>query len=161
VRRGVAVGLLGAALAGCSGNGAEPRADTQPGTRVQTQPGALDAVSFSLSGGLGASSSVSLAPSRGVVLYRYATRPGDRADTAEIRPSEVQWKRFWSAVERLGVWDWRSRYGRRPPPPDAVSWELELAHEGRSMRSSGYGEGPPTLTDLIGALSALVGGRDL
>jgi hypothetical protein len=96
----------------------------------------------------------------GRLLYRYETPGPDGAETARIAPSPVQWDRFWSAVERLGVWEWEAEYSRRPPP-DSMTWELELAHDGRRVRSRGHGEGPTTLPDLIVALSELLGGRDL
>jgi hypothetical protein len=152
----VAIGLGTLVLGACSG-GSEGGAGSR--TVMETRAAGADVLSFTLSGGLGGSVRFVLDDVREVVSYRYEPRDGSGADTARIRPSAAQWERFWATVERLGVWHWERRYGRRPPPPDATSWEVELEHAGQRVRSGGVGEGPAALTDLIDAFAALAGGR--
>ena len=148
----LAVAVVAVALTGCAG----PEKDDEAAPER-----AADAVSFSLSSGLGPSTGVELDRARGVLRYRYEWAVRDRVETAEIRPDAAAWRRFWTAVERLGVWRWKESYRRHPLPPDSSSWGLELAHEGRRIRTGGVGATPDRFGELVAALSTLAGGRDL
>lgn len=82
-------------------------------------------------------------------------------------PSADQWRRFWDAVERAGVWDWAPEYlaGRG----DGTSWRLELHRGTRGVTCTGLGAYPgspdstpsPAFRDFLAALRLLVEGRRL
>ncbi len=44
---------------------------------------------------------------RGKLWYRH-----DRAEGSEVSvtPSATDWERFWTAMDRIGVWSWEARY---------------------------------------------------
>lgn len=61
-----------------------------------------------------------------------------------IRPTAERWRRFWKAMDEVGLWDWRPEYPN-PRVADGTRWGLEIAFGGREIRSSGsngYPGGP-------------------
>ena len=63
-------------------------------------------------------------------------------DVVELAPGERDWRRFWSALERAGVWDWSSEYDDFSAV-DAPSWSVEISFGDRQVRSAGMSSYPP------------------
>lgn len=90
-----------------------------------------------------------------------------------LSPSTAQWHRFWRTMDRIDVWNWRSRYGPgerlepRESTRDGMHWSLTVARNDRSVESSGDSGGPDSVdlddseafTSFSRAVSRLIGGR--
>lgn len=97
----------------------------------------------------------------GVLLYERGR--GDRViERHESSPNDRAWQRFWSTVERLGVWRWADSFRGEG---GGEEWELRLVHAGRRLGTSGRSAFPPLAASspspgflaLVGAVSQLVG----
>jgi hypothetical protein len=53
-----------------------------------------------------------------------------------ITPGAAQWARFWSDLDRIGVWDWKPDYSD-PGVLDGQGWQLEITHAGRTLNTRG------------------------
>jgi hypothetical protein len=67
-------------------------------------------------------------------LLRY--RDTERRLDATRVLSPAEWRSFWRAVDRLGVWTWERRY-ETPDVQDGTGWQVRLVHEGREFESEG------------------------
>ena len=59
-----------------------------------------------------------------------------RETSKVITPSASQWRRFWKAMDEVGLWRWQSEYAN-PDVADGTQWGLEVAFGGRRAKSSG------------------------
>jgi hypothetical protein len=48
-------------------------------------------------------------------------------------PDPATWARFWRAIDRIGVWEWKPDY-TDPGVIDGEGWHLEIQHAGRSLK---------------------------
>jgi hypothetical protein len=101
-------------------------------------------------------------------LVADAPAPPDEEHTWELYvPSPEQWRGFWAAVERVGVWNWAPEY--LAAHGDGTAWRLEMHHGERGVTCSGHGAypGSPDSTpsvafrDFLRALGLLIEGRRL
>ena len=63
-------------------------------------------------------------------------------DVVELEPSAQDWRRFWNALERAGVWEWASDHSDFAAV-DAHTWAVEIAHDDRQVRAGGNNSYPP------------------
>jgi len=111
----------------------------------------------------------------GTTLVYESFEPGyRRRQQLLLAPSRAQWRRFWTSMEELGVWEWAERYepGTRFEPTtvvrDGTHWSLTLAHGDRAVESSGDNAAPdggdldesPGFAHFCEAVMRLVGGRE-
>jgi hypothetical protein len=97
-----------------------------------------------------------------VLVYEHHAR-GKLLERKESTPSAREWRRFWAAVERAGVWAWADGYRGAE---EGDRWLLELARGERRMQSSGSGAFPPISSPspspaflrLCAAMAKLIGG---
>ena len=83
-------------------------------------------------------------------------------ERAEASPSNREWQRFWSTVERIGVWKWADSF--RGEGSDE-HWRLQVAHGDRRLSTGGRSAFPPLAAanpsaqflTFCGAISQLVG----
>lgn len=62
----------------------------------------------------------------------------------QIQPSEQAWRRFWSALDRLGAWSWAPSYeGREIIICDGPAWSVEIVWGERRLASRGESAYPP------------------
>ena len=100
---------------------------------------------FSLAGFGGPSCVVQL---RGDCLVYETFRPGHVRDAAaEVRPDAAAWQRFWAALERLGVWRWRSEYSSSVY--DGRQWALEIEYGGKHLAANGSNAYPDALARVV------------
>ena len=55
---------------------------------------------------------------------------------AEVAPSAAEWKAFWVAIDRAGVFRWQANYDD-PDILDGTHWSLDLSDGWRGVRSFG------------------------
>ena len=67
--------------------------------------------------------------------YDYATNK-ELVRTREFRPSPQQWEAFWKSMDEVDVWNWKPSYEHKRLA-DGTHWSVELAHNGRTIRSQG------------------------
>ena len=83
--------------------------------------------------------------------------------TQKIIPTEDQWLAFWTAINKLNVWKWKTRY-EDPHVMDGTSWGVCIEYGGRSIESSGSNSYPGESDDAGGfglflrAVRKLLGG---
>lgn len=88
--------------------------------------------------------------------------------SVELHPTDEAWQAFWDSMDAIQVWEWEREY-----EPGKFSrgmrWKVELAFDGRSVKSAGKNTYPPdgtgpTKSDafkaLCAAASRLAGGRE-
>ena len=88
---------------------------------------------------------------------------GTVLERKEVSPTERQWQRFWTTVERIGVWSWADGYRGAD---EHERWLLELARADRRISTGGMGAYPPVsaatpspeFLRLCAAVEKLVGG---
>jgi hypothetical protein len=69
-----------------------------------------------------------------------------------------RWTAFWREVDQIGVWNWKTEYNRMVL--DGTSWDLEIAHKGRSLKTYGC-NAYPECEDPDGDISYPDGGQSL
>lgn len=81
----------------------------------------------------------------------------DQETIAEIIPSEAEWRKFWRALDRIGVWSWKQDYGSSGAL-DGTCWEVEIEANGRHVRSKGANTFPDESDEdgVFGRLTAAV-----
>jgi hypothetical protein len=96
---------------------------------------------------------------RGRLWYR----PSEYVENhVSVVPTVQDWEAFWSAIDRIGVWQWQPRYDD-PDILDGTQWTLELMNGPRRVKSFGSNSYPggtdrghaqpfEQLLDAIGAL---------
>jgi hypothetical protein len=108
------------------------------------------------------------------LVYESFSRGYEDRQQVCIAPSQAQWDRFWTTMERIDVWGWRAHYepGNRYEPADVIRdgthWSITLARGDRRVVASGDGAGPDELDldtsvsfrSLCEAVSRLTGGAE-
>ena len=69
---------------------------------------------------------------RGKLRYRSHEAPSE----VPIVPSGVDWESFWTAMDRIGVWNWQARYNDRETL-DGTQWSIDISKGSRSVRCFG------------------------
>jgi len=75
----------------------------------------------------------------------------------KIKPSPEEWKKFWNACDRAGMWEWQARY-ENSRILDGFSWRILIQFVDKEFDSSGSNDRPDGLNDLLKAVSELLGG---
>ena len=71
-------------------------------------------------------------------------------------PSIEQWRKFKEALNELGVWNWKTRYGSDETGAGASSsWQLVLKYPKRSLTSRGSLGAPKQFQQFVKALDGL------
>jgi hypothetical protein len=55
---------------------------------------------------------------------------------AKVAPSVQEWAVFWTALDRIGVWGWRSRYNNADIL-DGTQWSVEITNGTLSVKCTG------------------------
>jgi hypothetical protein len=77
--------------------------------------------------------------------------------TERLKPPPEEWERFWTRIDSLGVWQWKSDYhDPKRDWPDGESWALTLRHGARQMKSKGYNAVPDAYSKLRSAVYELI-----
>ena len=63
-------------------------------------------------------------------------------DVVDLEPKPDEWRRFWRALERAGVWEWGAEHDDFAAV-DAPTWSVEISHGERQIRSWGQNSYPP------------------
>ena len=89
-------------------------------------------------------------------------RLGHQGGTKEVlTPGRAAWERFWSTVDRLGVWNWKRRYRGPGDVIDGLAWSVGLRYRDKEVNSRGYIQKPPRFDEFTRAVSRLVGNRPI
>ena len=89
---------------------------------------------------------------------KYRARSGEgKENEQKFTPTAQQWREFWSALDRAGVWNWKERYPN-PGICDGTIWRIEIEHEGRSITSRGDNAYTKRFSAFLEAVSGLLGG---
>jgi hypothetical protein len=77
--------------------------------------------------------------------------------TERLEPTPEAWERFWTRIDSLGVWQWKSDYNDpKRDWPDGESWALTLRRRARQMKSKGYNAVPDTYSKFRSAVYELI-----
>jgi len=75
----------------------------------------------------------------------------------QLKPSPEAWERFWARVDSLGIWEWKPDYSSsRSSMPDGDSWNLNLKHGKKQVKSKGYNAVPERYSDFRAAAYNLI-----
>ncbi|MHB8840379.1 MAG: hypothetical protein ACYC56_01095 [Candidatus Aquicultor sp.] len=107
----------------------------------------------------------------GKLMYEKSPGLYTLAPAIEIQPTPEQWDRFWTEVERIGVWNWVPYYEQRSTHgEDGDHWFVHLSLGDRSMLSEGdncypgqmdqSGSSQP-FKQFLEALRELLGGAEI
>jgi hypothetical protein len=83
---------------------------------------------------------------------------GSFIETEErLSPAPEAWQQFWTRIDSLGVWRWKSDYSDpKRDGPDGESWALTLRFGAREVKSKGYNGVPGAYSDFRDALHKLM-----
>ena len=94
-----------------------------------------------------------------VCLKRVADMKGKGSfvETKEqLSPTPEAWKRFWTRIDSLGVWQWKADYSdAKRNWPDGESWALTLRAGAKQLKSKGYNGIPDAYGEFRDALYKL------
>ena len=71
-----------------------------------------------------------------------------------IQTTEQKWQSFWTEIDRIDVWSWRSSYENKEIC-DGRWWTLELGHQQCKLISKGLNHWPAPFPQFIKALETL------
>jgi hypothetical protein len=95
-----------------------------------------------------------------VFLKRVADMKGNGSfveTTEQLSPTPEAWRRFWTRIESLGVWQWKADYGDpKRNWPDGESWALTLRTGAKQLKSKGYNAVPDTYGEFRDAVYKLI-----
>lgn len=100
------------------------------------------------------------------LFYDYAEYGYEWQEPVELHPLPEEWQRFWAALDRIGVWEWKPRYANEGIV-DGTSWKVEIEYSGRRIESAGLNAYPSAdrpggkdpFNEFCIAVSRLIGGR--
>jgi hypothetical protein len=83
---------------------------------------------------------------------------GSFAETKEeLSPSPEAWRRFWTRIDSLGVWQWKPDYSDpKRGGPDGESWALTLRAGAKQVKSKGYNGVPDAYGEFRNAVYKLM-----
>jgi hypothetical protein len=99
-----------------------------------------EALSLSIHGGMGAPWYRVEWTGAGLRYTLVDDRTGAR-DEVDLAPDSGEWRRFWRAVERAGVWEWAAEHDDFAAV-DAPTWSVEITHGDRQIRTWGQNSYP-------------------
>jgi hypothetical protein len=78
------------------------------------------------------------------VVKRITDMTGSFAETVrQVDPHREAWERFWTRIDSLGVWRWKTEYNDpKRDAPDGESWSLRLRFGKKCLESKGYNAVP-------------------
>jgi hypothetical protein len=95
-----------------------------------------------------------------VLIKRVADMQGKGSfhETREqLEPPPAAWQRFWTHIDSLGVWQWKSDYSSsKSSLPDGESWSLNLEHGAKQVKSKGYNAVPEAYGKFREAVRSLM-----
>jgi hypothetical protein len=95
-----------------------------------------------------------------VLIKRVADMKGKGSfnETIErLAPPPEAWERFWTHIDSLGVWQWKSEYSSsKSSLPDGQSWSLTLGHGAKQVKSKGYNAVPEAYSTFRDAVRGLM-----
>jgi hypothetical protein len=75
----------------------------------------------------------------------------------ELSPTPEAWRRFWTRINSLGVWQWKSEYhDAKRDGPDGESWALTLQIGAKQVKSKGYNGVPDAYAEFRNAAYKLM-----
>jgi hypothetical protein len=80
----------------------------------------------------------------------------DLASGSEVTPSRQAWLVFWSQLDRLGVWNWKSDY-INDNMLDGYEWSVDIVYGNRSVTSQGRNNEPSDFEAFREAVGQLLG----
>jgi hypothetical protein len=80
--------------------------------------------------------------------------------TSEIIPTESEWKKFWTKVEKIQVWKWKKEY-IDPDILDGEQWSLKIKKQNKTLKVYGLNSYPGTFNQFKKAIRELLGGLPL
>lgn len=83
---------------------------------------------------------------------------GSFVETKEqLSPTPEAWKRFWTRINSLGVWQWKADYSdAKRAGPDGESWALTLRTGAKQLKSKGYNAVPDGYGEFRDAVYKLI-----
>ena len=95
----------------------------------------------------------------GETLRYQAVSEEGHQEVKTVTPTSKQWETFWSTLERIGVWNWKSDYPN-PGILDGTQWDITLEYSGRTVTSQGDNAYPneKAFNAFLDAISRLIGG---
>jgi hypothetical protein len=83
---------------------------------------------------------------------------GSFAETKEeLSPSPEAWRRFWTRMDTLRVWQWKADYSDpKHSGPDGESWALTLRAGAKEVKSKGYNGVPDGYGEVRDAVYKLM-----
>jgi len=75
-------------------------------------------------------------------------------------PTSVQWRKFWDELNKIGIYNWESRYESTKGVCDGTSWELEIDYNGKTLKTSGSNAYPVQFEIFLKAIQGLIEGKD-
>ena len=83
---------------------------------------------------------------------------GSFVETKEqLSPTAEAWKRFWTRIDSLGVWQWKVDYSDpKRAGPDGESWALTVRAGAKQLKSKGYNAVPETYGEFRDAVYKLM-----
>ena len=83
--------------------------------------------------------SFSVRSSEGRIEYLRSELDSRRVGPRTVRPTAESWERFWSEMDEIDLWSWRSEY--LPPSNveifDGTQWRVSVQYSGRDLMSRG------------------------
>ena len=77
--------------------------------------------------------------------------------TERLEPPPEAWERFWTRIDSLEVWQWKSDYSSSMSTlPDGESWSLNLGHSAKQVKSKGYNAVPDAYSKFRSAVYELI-----
>jgi hypothetical protein len=77
--------------------------------------------------------------------------------TVRLSPAPEAWRRFWTRIESLGVWQWKADYeDPKRNWPDWEAWALTLRTGVKQLKSKGYNAVPDTYGEFRDAVYKLI-----
>jgi hypothetical protein len=82
-------------------------------------------------------------------------------DPIKLKIDEFKKQNFWKKIDKLGVWNWHSKYPHKQPKyqskPDMTHWELKIIYHDKAKYCSGYDYFPRNFKKFITELNNLMG----
>jgi hypothetical protein len=85
----------------------------------------------------------------------------ENGNTTKVKIDEFKKQNFWKKIDKLGVWNWHSKYPHRQPkyaaPTCQVNWKLKIINHDKAKYCSGYYFFPRNFKKFTKELSNLMG----
>ncbi len=85
----------------------------------------------------------------------------ENGNTTKVKIDEFKKQNFWKKIDKLGVWNWHSKYPHKQPkyaaPTCQTFWNLKIINHDKAKYCSGYYFFPRNFKKFIKELSDLMG----